>query len=383
MSDSPGTNLDQILAEEDFIRNLASSLLRTADQAEDVVQHTMLQAGRVRDRTRLRPYLARTVRNKVIDHRRQEARIQKSERAAARPESVPSAGEIAERIELRERIARSVLSLPEHYQSTVWMRFFEDRQPREIAAALDVPVATVRTRIRRALEHLRRELQQSYGESWSTVLLWLHDGSPGDPPPPPPAGGPFSPLPWALVLGLCGAALWGLSPDGPVDPTATGRSTRSVAAAPDPAEGFDFLLGEWEMRPRIREPDGSWFDLPPAISRVRRSADGSSILDTWDSHGEDGVMMRTYDPVDGVWRVFWTSEGQSQGRMQVWEGGFVDGVGRFVGGGLLPGPAAPEGLQTRIVFRPQGPDRIEWSMDRSQDGGVTWESIQEREYRRR
>ncbi|MHC5065325.1 MAG: RNA polymerase sigma factor, partial [Planctomycetota bacterium] len=112
-SHSRAPSLDEILAEEDFVRSLARSLLRDPNQAEDLVQHGLTESLARPAPRRLRSYLGRVVRNRAVDLHREETRRSAAEERAARQESAPSAAEIAERIELRERIAKAVMRLPE------------------------------------------------------------------------------------------------------------------------------------------------------------------------------------------------------------------------------------------------------------------------------
>ncbi|MEM7263157.1 MAG: carboxypeptidase regulatory-like domain-containing protein, partial [Planctomycetota bacterium] len=67
----------------------------------------------------------------------------------------------------------AVLALPEPYREMVVRRYFHGATPTEIAARLDLPVKTVKTRLHRALERLRRELDERYGSraAWAVVAL--------------------------------------------------------------------------------------------------------------------------------------------------------------------------------------------------------------------
>ena len=56
------------------------------------------------------------------------------------------------------RVQAAVATLPPDYRAVVHLRFFEDRLPVAIADELGVPVETVRTRLKRAVERLRAAL---------------------------------------------------------------------------------------------------------------------------------------------------------------------------------------------------------------------------------
>ena len=60
--------------------------------------------------------------------------------------------------EQRARLLAAVRTLPDVYRIVVQKRFFDDLMPAEIAAALGVPIETVRTRLKRAMDRLRTAL---------------------------------------------------------------------------------------------------------------------------------------------------------------------------------------------------------------------------------
>ncbi len=365
-SQSRAPSLEEILAEEDFVRSLARSLLRDPNQAEDLVQHGLSESLQRPAPRRLRSYLSRIVRNRAVDLHREETRRSRAEAKAARNNSAPSAAEIAEKIEVREGIAKAVGRLPDAQQISIWLRFFEDKQPREIARIMSVPVSTVHTRIQRGIETLRLELADSYGD-WRQACLHLESlvGRQALPP-----AGPHNPiitmaLPLtALLLAIAIPLLW-------------------YGLGKNPAADFDFILGDWNMTARTRAIGGAWQDLPPSRSEARRSADGAVIIENWDGETVSGVMIRTYDAEDDLWRILWTNSSIRQGMLQVWEGRFANGVGEFIGGQTMDGPGfAPSENRTKITFSEITADSLHWSLYRSRDDAASWHLVQEREYRR-
>jgi RNA polymerase sigma-70 factor (ECF subfamily) len=62
-------------------------------------------------------------------------------------------------------LRKLVASLPDAARMIVVLRFEEDMEPREIAETLGVPVATVKSRLRRTLALLRGKAQRLMGES--------------------------------------------------------------------------------------------------------------------------------------------------------------------------------------------------------------------------
>ena len=177
----PGPHLtpETMLQHAGWIRSIARALLRDDSRAEDVVQQTWLAALErpLRDPAAIRAWLSRVVRNLSLRARRSEERLRRREMAAARPEAQPGApSDLLERAELSRIILDGVLSLDEPYRSTLLLRYYEDRDPARIAEMQGVPVATVRTRIHRALERLRSILDRAHGgarAAWVGALLPL------------------------------------------------------------------------------------------------------------------------------------------------------------------------------------------------------------------
>jgi RNA polymerase sigma-70 factor (ECF subfamily) len=169
---------ESLLSSAGFVRNLARSMLRDGNSADDVAQQTLLVAMQRPPRSArgLRTWLGSVVRSIARQNARGEDRRRRREASVARTESVPSAAEVLEREALRGTVVRAVLALGEPARSTVLLRYYEDKSPREIARLQGVPVETVRTRIKRGLAELRRELDSRLGGErggWAQALLPL------------------------------------------------------------------------------------------------------------------------------------------------------------------------------------------------------------------
>ena len=185
------------------MRGLARGLLTDFASAEDVVQGTWVAALERPPRGAagpaglgLRAWLGTVARNLVRQRSRVEARRERRELQAARREAVPSAAEVVEREAVRGAVVDAVLALREPSRSAILLRFYEDLPPREIARRLDVPVETVRTRIKRGLAQLRRDLDRRSGgdrRAWGLVLLSF---------PPPSSRWPRGGLPMSITSAL-------------------------------------------------------------------------------------------------------------------------------------------------------------------------------------
>lgn len=78
-----------------------------------------------------------------------------------------------ERHDLRARVAAAVDALPAHYREVVKRKFWEAQSTADIAAAFGVPVETVRTRLKRALKRLERELPDPFAHDEHPLKLNL------------------------------------------------------------------------------------------------------------------------------------------------------------------------------------------------------------------
>lgn len=151
-----------------FARRLATGLVGEAS-SEDVWQAAwlVLLERPPRPGSNLGAYLRTIVQRLGLRHRRREARRAQREveaaRAAAERGVVPSTADIVERIEIHRLVVDALLELEEPYRKTLYLLFFEDLSPAEIAHREGVPVETVRTRGKRAIMRLRERLERTKG----------------------------------------------------------------------------------------------------------------------------------------------------------------------------------------------------------------------------
>src|SRR5262245_46197025 len=168
-----------LLAQREWVLRLARAVLHDRDLAEDAAQETWLRYLRAAPAALadLRSWLATVLNNVARTTGRREQRRAVGERAAARPEVGPSSAEIVERIAIQRHVAGIVLGVREPYRTVLLLRFYEELEPRHIAARLHLPVETVRTRLKRALVLVRGELERASGAEptdWLGALaLWV------------------------------------------------------------------------------------------------------------------------------------------------------------------------------------------------------------------
>lgn len=140
-------------------------ITRDAAAAEDIAQEAILAAvqrlARFDARRPFGPWLHRIVVNRSIDHVR--ARRRRGEvHATAAPElpAPPDGGG-----SMSDDVAGALAVLDPEDRAVVVLRHLLDHDSQEISRMLGMPPATVRTRLRRALDRLRPLLADREGES--------------------------------------------------------------------------------------------------------------------------------------------------------------------------------------------------------------------------
>lgn len=74
------------------------------------------------------------------------------------PATDASPEDTVETLELQETVQKAIQKLPEKYRSVIVLKYIEDLSLQEISEILDLPIGTVKTRIHRGREALRKHL---------------------------------------------------------------------------------------------------------------------------------------------------------------------------------------------------------------------------------
>jgi RNA polymerase sigma-70 factor, ECF subfamily len=145
---------------------VARGVLRNDADAEDVAQEALLRAYRrfdgLRDRLRFRGWLVRIVFRLALDRFRSVKRreIRETEWAQpARQASPPSAEQLAASSEFQERLDGALETLPEKLRLVLLLSAVEGHTLEEVAAMLNLPVGTVKSRVFTAKKKLAEKLQ--------------------------------------------------------------------------------------------------------------------------------------------------------------------------------------------------------------------------------
>jgi len=160
----------------DAAYRFARWLTRSPTEADDIVQEAFLRAFRSLDSLRgadARAWLLAIVRNCHVTALRQQQRrgfvpLPEDETAEFGSETIaavpdPESASAAE--DDRRTLARLIAALPEEHREVLLLREMEDMSYGEIAAATQVPIGTVMSRLSRARAALKvRWLEEARGE---------------------------------------------------------------------------------------------------------------------------------------------------------------------------------------------------------------------------
>lgn len=145
--------------------------LRDDSEAEDVAQESFIRAfralGNLEDHLRFLPWLLRIAAHRAADHARSHRSTVSLDRMleegdVAMPRHAPN-GDPAEEVERREgyqKVLAAVERLPGKYRLVILLRHFEGMASNQIAAILGEPEGTIRNRIFRAHEKIRRLIEE-------------------------------------------------------------------------------------------------------------------------------------------------------------------------------------------------------------------------------
>jgi RNA polymerase sigma-70 factor (ECF subfamily) len=152
-----------MLVERHFNALYAFLRSRALGPVEDLMQQTLLACvegrARFRGESSFRTYLLQIARYQLYaDYRRAtHCGAYDFDEIAARESSVCSR---LVRKQDERLLLRALRRLPPMFQVVLKLSFFDDLSGPEIAAALQIPEATVRSRLRRGLDHVRAQVRE-------------------------------------------------------------------------------------------------------------------------------------------------------------------------------------------------------------------------------
>lgn len=148
-----------------------------ADGADDVTQDAFVAAWRAlpnfRSDCRFSTWLYRLTTNAAIDYLRREKRHRAADDIAELelPDDAPTMQELSERAETQSRVRRALSRLSDEHRQVLLLRYMQELDYGEIAAALEVSEGTVKSRINRAKARLRELLSDTGNLSAAASVL--------------------------------------------------------------------------------------------------------------------------------------------------------------------------------------------------------------------
>jgi RNA polymerase sigma factor (sigma-70 family) len=315
MADS-APSAEELLQHTEWLTRLARALVGDS-AAGDVVQDTYeaaLADGSSR-RGALRPWLGGVARNVARMTARGRARRERREHAVPVAEEVPSPEQLLARAQIQQKVNRLVVELHEPLRSTLLLRFFEGLSAAEIARAQGIPAATVRSRLKDALDRIREQLDAEHDNdrrAWVGLLAPLAASVPHS---GPPATGRlisstqvkalFAILVAALiVVGTRVAGLWGGTTANTPSPVAQRATPSNDATQPAPRTANASHLRELRIIHDV-DPRGTLrlegqvideHDAPVAHAKVAIDANPPMAVETEADGGFvfEGLIRRDY-----------------------------------------------------------------------------------------
>ncbi len=144
------------------VYGVALRVLGDRSAAEDVTQAVFLRLWHTPEAFRggnLGAWLARVARNRAVDVLRGKARYSTTAEVS---EDLAFADYVEDEVVARidgERVREALRALPEEQSIPITMGFFGGATQQEIARRLEIPLGTIKSRIRMGLRRLRAELE--------------------------------------------------------------------------------------------------------------------------------------------------------------------------------------------------------------------------------
>ena len=149
----------EIEAELPRLRRYARALTRDAVTADDLVQDCLTRAlGKLhlwQPGTDLRAWLFTILHNQYVNHIRRAVREGSAVGLSESEPLLSRAPQQGKRLELRD-LERAIAKLPKEQRAVILLVGLEGMRYEEVAVVLDVPVGTIRSRLSRGREALRR-----------------------------------------------------------------------------------------------------------------------------------------------------------------------------------------------------------------------------------
>lgn len=159
---------------KDKIYFLAYRMMNNVQEAEDVVQETFLRVymnlHRYDDTHKFSTWIFRIATNLCIDRLRKRKTVYSLDSRMNEDDDndwyslLQGDTDVPEKelviSETQEEVRKAIDELPEKYKSIVILRYLHDLSLQEIGDILNMPISTIKTRVHRGREFLRKKLQK-------------------------------------------------------------------------------------------------------------------------------------------------------------------------------------------------------------------------------
>ena len=154
---------ERLRESSDLAIRVAYGVVRQRQDAEEIAQEAFAKAYRsfstLRDRSAFRAWLVRMTWRLAIDRWRSDRRRMVREHASVLPDTDASAEALASANERAARVWQAIEELPDKLRQTIVLSAIHGYDVREVAALLDLPEGTVKSRLFMARKGLAKRLQ--------------------------------------------------------------------------------------------------------------------------------------------------------------------------------------------------------------------------------
>jgi RNA polymerase sigma-70 factor, ECF subfamily len=158
---------------KDKVFQICYRMLGNRHEAEDIAQEAFIRAyvniETFNQNRKFSTWLFRIATNLCIDRIRKKKPDYYLDAEVAGTEGLTMYSQVAadvqmpedevENMELQETIQKEISKLPEKYRSVIVLKYIEELPLQEISEILDMPLGTVKTRVHRGREALRKQLK--------------------------------------------------------------------------------------------------------------------------------------------------------------------------------------------------------------------------------
>ena len=154
-----------------LVYSIAARVTQDRCAAEDVAQQVFIRVWERPttfdpERGSLRTWLATLAHSRAVDHvRREQAGRRREQRQV--PGAPSDVEEVATSSAVADRVRRAVDALPDDQRAAILLAYYDARTYRQVAATLDIPEGTAKSRLRLGLRRIAKCLEQEGLGVWT------------------------------------------------------------------------------------------------------------------------------------------------------------------------------------------------------------------------